>query len=69
MGAATFYILPIDDNASFGELLVLLAIERDSIKKRNLGGKLEAVTAIVAKFDPHYEEITYERGLEVTATA
>jgi len=65
MGAATFYILPLDDTGSFAELLELLSIERDSIKKRGLLGKLEAVAAGVTKFNPNYESITYERGLEV----
>jgi len=65
MGDATFYILPLEESSSFNELLVLLKIERGSIKKLNLVGKLEALTESVTAFNPSYEQITYERGLEV----
>jgi hypothetical protein len=69
MGAATFYVLSLDDNTSFNELLELLKIERASIKKRNSLGKLEAVADSVTTFNPSYEQITYERGLEIVVPA
>lgn len=69
MNDATFYILPLEEQTVFVEMLELLVIERDAIKKRNLAGKLEAILDSVLKFHPSYQEITYERGLELMTQA
>jgi hypothetical protein len=68
MGAATFYVLPLEENPAFNELLELLNIERSSIKKLGLVGKLESVANSASAFKPNYEQITYERGLEVMSS-
>jgi hypothetical protein len=70
LGAATFYVLPLEANATvFNELLTLLDVEPSTVKKRNLVGKLETLIVDVAKFNPNYEPISYERGLEIAAGA
>ncbi|MEY4577248.1 MAG: hypothetical protein RL701_1951 [Pseudomonadota bacterium] len=69
MGAATFYVLPLEDKAAFNELLELLNIEHGTIKKLGLVGKLESVANSALKFNPNYEQISYERGLEVMSPA
>ncbi|MET0390254.1 MAG: hypothetical protein ABW321_30060 [Polyangiales bacterium] len=65
LGEATFYVLPLDENPSFSELLELLKIERSTIKRRDARGKLEAVAQTATGFKASYEEISYERGLEL----
>lgn len=40
---ATFYILPIDEATVYNELLELLYLDKGELKKRDTGGKLDAV--------------------------
>jgi hypothetical protein len=65
MGNATFFVLPLEESTVYNELLELVNLDRDGLKKRDANGKVEAIVNAVAKFSPKYEEITYERGLQV----
>lgn len=70
MGAATFYVFPLEKKSTvFNELLTLLEVEPDDVKKKGLGAKLDFLTAEVGKFNPTYEQISYERGLELMSAA
>ncbi len=60
---ATFYVLPLDESSVFNELLELLKIEKNDLKKRSSVGKVDAIASAVEKFNKKYECISYERGL------
>lgn len=62
-GAATFYVLPIDEATLYNELLELLYLEKNELKKKDTAGKLDAVADAAATFRASYETITYEQGL------
>jgi hypothetical protein len=65
LGEATFYVLPLDESTVYNELLELLRIEKNDLKKRDSAGKIEAIVVAVLKFTRRFESISYERGLEL----
>ncbi len=65
MGNVTFYVLPLDESSVFNELVELLKLDKDRLKKASPVGKLEVIAAAAAKFSKSYERISYERGLEL----
>lgn len=65
MGGATFYILPIDEATVYNELLELLRLEKNDLKKLDTAAKLDAVAEKALKFTASYPEITYEEGLKL----
>jgi hypothetical protein len=65
MGNATFYVLPLDESSVFNELIELLKLDKDRMKKLGAAEKLEAIMAGSAKFNKTYERISYARGLEL----
>ncbi|MET0389520.1 MAG: hypothetical protein ABW321_26340 [Polyangiales bacterium] len=65
LNGVTFNILPLDESTVYNELLELLRIDRDSLKKLDALGKIDAIVNAVPKFKASYPEITYEKGLEV----
>jgi len=65
LGDAQFYILPLEESTVYNELLELLRIDRDSVKKKDSNGKLDVIVNAVAKFKANYQEITYEQGLSL----
>lgn len=71
VGTTNLYVYAMDNKKSnvFADLLTLLDIEPDTVKKRGLGGKLEGLIGDVASFSPGYPQLTYERGLEVMSPA
>ncbi len=65
MGGATFYILPLDEATVYNEILELLRLEKNDLKKLDTAGKLDAVADKALKFSANYPEITYEEGLKL----
>lgn len=65
MNGATFYILPIDEATVYNELLELLRLEKNDLKKLDTAAKLDAVADKALKFSAGYPEITYEEGLKL----
>lgn len=65
MGGATFYIMPIDEATVYNELLELLGLEKNSLKKLDTAAKLDAVADAALRFSAGYPEITYEEGLKL----
>lgn len=65
MNGATFYILPIDEATVYNELLELLRLEKNDLKKLDTASKLDAVADKALKFSASYPEITYEEGLKL----
>jgi hypothetical protein len=62
---ATFYVLPIDESTVYNELLDLLYLEKNDLKKKDTAGKLDAVANAALKFSASFEAISYEQGLAV----
>lgn len=65
MGDITFYILPCDESTVWKETLELMGIEKNDIKKLNTAGKTDFVLEAALGFKNGFDEITYEKGLEI----
>jgi hypothetical protein len=65
LGQTTFYVLPLEESTVYNEMLDLLRIDKNALKKLDTPGKLEAIASGAAKFRQSFEAITYERGLEL----
>lgn len=63
LGGATFYILPIDEATVYNELLELLRLEKNDLKKLDTAAKLDAVADAGLKFTASFPEISFEEGL------
>jgi hypothetical protein len=62
-GDTVFYVLPIDEAGVYLEMLELLYLERNTLKKLDTAGKLDAVADAALQFGQSFERITYEQGL------
>ncbi|MHB9119133.1 MAG: hypothetical protein ACYC2R_12795 [Burkholderiales bacterium] len=62
-GGATFYVLPIDEATAYNELLELLRLERNDLKRLDTAGKVDRVADVALKFADSFPAITYEEGL------
>jgi len=60
---AMFYVLPIDEATVYNELLELLYLERNDLKKLDTGAKLDAIADAAMKYDVTFDTITYAEGL------
>lgn len=63
IGGAMFYVLPIDEATVYNELLDLLYLEKNNLKKLDSAGKLDAVADAALKFDQTYDVISFDDGL------
>lgn len=62
---AMFYVLPIDEATVYNELLELLYLDRNDLKKLDTGAKLDKIAEVASKFDVTFDTITYAEGLEL----
>ncbi|MDO8773589.1 MAG: hypothetical protein Q7K57_33745 [Burkholderiaceae bacterium] len=60
---AIFYVLPIDESTVYNEMLSLLYLEKNDLKKKDTVGKLDAVADAALKYDITFDTITYAEGL------
>ena len=60
---AMFYVLPIDESTVYNELLELLYLEKNELKKLDTAGKTDRVADAALKFDITFDTITYDEGL------
>jgi hypothetical protein len=63
LGKATFYVLPLDESTVYNEMLDLLRIDKNALKKLDTAGKLDAIASGAEKFKQSFQAITYEQGL------
>ncbi|HET6378019.1 MAG TPA: hypothetical protein VFG05_06900 [Methylocella sp.] len=61
----TFFILPCDESTVWKEMLELMSIDKNDIKKLDTAGKLDYLMDAALGFNPGYEVITYEQGLNL----
>lgn len=64
-GGKTFYVLPIDEATVYNELLDLLYLERNDLKKLDTAGKVDRVADSALKFSDSFPTMSYEEGLKV----
>lgn len=64
-GGVTFYILPIDEATVYNEILLLLYLEKNDLKKLDTAGKTDAIADKAASFNQSFPKITYEEGLKL----
>jgi len=60
---AMFYVLPIDEGTVYNELLELLYLERNDLKKLDTAAKLDKIADAATKYDVTFDTITYAEGL------
>ncbi len=63
LNGAMFYVLPIDEATVYNELLELLMLEKNDLKKFDTGRKVDAIADKAAGFTTTFARITYEEGL------
>ena len=63
LNGAMFYVLPIDEATVYNELLELLYLEKNELKKLDTAGKTDRVADAALKFDVTFDTITYAEGL------
>lgn len=62
---AMFYVLPIDESTVYNELLELLYLEKNELKKLDTAGKTDRVADAALKFDITFDTLTYDEGLKL----
>lgn len=60
---ATFYILPISEATVYNEMLELLYLERNDLKRLKTAGKVDKVADKALSFSETFPAISYEEGL------
>lgn len=64
-GGATFHVLPIDEATVYNEILQLLRLEKNDLKKLDTAGKTDAVADAALRFDETFPSISFEEGLKL----
>jgi hypothetical protein len=60
----TYHILPCDESTVWKEVLDLMSIDKNDIKKLDTAGKLDYVLDAAKGLSASYETISYDTGLE-----
>ncbi len=63
LGQVWFYILPIDEATVYNELLEMIGLEKNDLKKSGTAEKLDAVANAALRFSGGFPQITYDEGL------
>lgn len=64
-GGAGFYILPIDEATVYNEILQLLYLEKNELKKLDTAGKVDAIVDKALGFDESFPRISFEEGCKL----
>jgi len=59
-----WYILPIDEATVYNEMLELLHIDKNDIKRLDTGRKLDVIAKAAAEYDVTFDVMTYDEGLQ-----
>jgi hypothetical protein len=63
LGSITFHVLPCDESTVWKEMLDLVGVDKNDIKKLDTAGKLDYLLDAAKGVDADYAEISYEEGL------
>ncbi|MFQ3451986.1 hypothetical protein PMN64_01465 [Bradyrhizobium sp. UFLA01-814] len=69
LGNVTFHVLPCDESTVWKEMMDLVGVNKDDIKKLDAGGKLDYLLEAAKELDASYDEISYEDALKRMAPA
>ncbi|MEP9348989.1 hypothetical protein [Xanthobacter sp. KR7-225] len=64
-GGVTFYVLPCDESTVWKEMLDLMGIDKNDIKKLDTAGKLDFVLDTALDWSADFEPISFEKGVSV----
>ena len=64
-GEITFHILPCDESTVWKEMLDLLSIDKNDIKKLDTAGKLDYLLDAALGWADSYEAISFEQGVSL----
>ncbi|MGY3131358.1 hypothetical protein ACVWZM_002040 [Bradyrhizobium sp. USDA 4501] len=64
LGGITFHVLPCDESTVWKEMMDLVGLNKDDLKKLDAGGKLDYLLDAAKALDLSYDEISYEDGLK-----
>jgi len=59
----TFFVLPCDESTVWKEMMDLMSIDKNDIKKLNTAGKLDHLLDAAMGFSEPYDLITFEEGV------
>jgi hypothetical protein len=59
-----FNVLPLDEATVYNELLDLIGLERNDLKKLDTGAKLDKIAEAAVKFKGKFPVISYEQGVK-----
>lgn len=59
----TYFVLPCDESTVWKEMMDLMSIDKNDVKKFNTAGKLDYLLDAATGFDAKYDVISYEDGL------
>jgi hypothetical protein len=63
LGNITFHVLPCDESTVWKEMMELIGVDKNDIKKLDTAGKLDYLLDAAKGVDADYAEISYEEGL------
>jgi hypothetical protein len=63
LGGVTFFVLPCDESTVWKEMMDLMSIDKNDVKKLNTAGKLDYLLDAAIGFDKKYDIITFEEGV------
>ena len=59
----TFFVLPCDESTVWKEMMDLMSIDKNDVKKFDTAGKLDYLLDAATGFDEKYDVISFEEGL------
>jgi hypothetical protein len=59
----TYFVLPCDESTVWKEMMDLMSIDKNDVKKLNTAGKLDHLLDAATGFNEKYDIITFEEGL------
>ena len=59
----TFFVLPCDESTVWKEMMDLMSIDKNDVKKLDTAGKLDYLLDAAKGFDGKYDAIAFEEGL------
>ena len=64
LGGIGFYVLPCDESTVWKEMMDLMSVDKNDIKKLDTAGKLDYLLDVAARFKESYEEISFEDAVK-----
>jgi len=65
LGDIVFFVLPCDESTVWKEMLDLMSIDKNDIKKLDTAGKLDYLLDAAMGLDARYDNISFEQGLSL----